>query len=147
MQVRNALVVFAFVFLYGGEARAQDSSRADWRQWFAIKDSVVRCQSYPTLMQFLGPAGEWTTHRTPSGGTCHAGPGPGDPTAWVIDSVLFCPDSSPTTWADAPRKAPHVDDKNIREVSATRDTAVLRSLSCAIRPRAALFIRTRRPSR
>src|SRR3954470_7698770 len=100
----NALVLV--VLCVGGTrtASAQDSSRADWRRWFAIRDSVARCSKYPEIMQFLGTTGEITVHRTPSGGKCQVGPGPGQPTVWDVDSKIFCPDSSAATWMDQPRK-------------------------------------------
>jgi hypothetical protein len=145
MTFRRLLTVGLLSLAFANEARAQDSSRTDWREWFAVRDSVARCRAYPMLMQFIGPSGEWTTHRTPAGGTCQAGPGPAEPTAWVIDSVPFCPDSSPASWEGMPRMAPRVDERNLVNLEVTQDSVLLRSLRCAIRPRGAVLIRTRRP--
>ena len=93
----GGFLVLALLALGPGSAFAQDSSRADWRAWFAAKDSVAKCLRGPLLSRVYGVQGEFTIHRSASGGTCQAGPGPGDPTAWMIDSRLFCPDSSPAT--------------------------------------------------
>lgn len=140
-------VAFLFLFcLSARELRAQDSSRADWRQWFATKDSVARCRKYPMLMRFYGVEGEFTTHRTPSGGTCQAGPGPGEPTVWVVDSRAYCPDSNPATWRSEPPGFPIIDENRIAEINVTRDSSVLRSYHCPIRPRGAVLFKTiRRP--
>ena len=104
-----ALVALA-VSLATNPAVAQDSSRADWRAWFATVDSVAKCRKGQLLSRVYGVEGEYTVHRTPSGGTCQAGPGPGSPTAWVIDSRVFCPDSNPATWMDPPKHAPMFDE-------------------------------------
>jgi hypothetical protein len=106
---RLALVMVA-LSLTAGRAVAQDSSRADWREWLATRDSVARCRKGQLLSRVYGVEGEFTVHRTPSGGTCQAGPGPRSPTAWVIDSKVFCPDSNPATWMDSPKtRAPRMD--------------------------------------
>ena len=118
--------------------------RADWRKWFATVDSVERCSRYPMLLRAHGKLGEFTIHRTPAGGTCQAGPGPGSPTVWVYDSRVFCPDSNPDTWLYEPRRAPRVDEKNVESIEVTSDTAVLRSYRCPIRAAAAIIMRTKR---
>src|SRR5215475_3077381 len=81
---------------------AQDSSRADWRAWLAIKDSVDRCRVLPVVRRVFIDHYAYSVHRTASGGTCQVGPGPTEPTAWVVDDVVFCPDSSPQRWANPP---------------------------------------------
>lgn len=129
--------------LGAGPALGQDSTRADWRAWFATRDSVARCIKGPLVSRVYGGEGEFTVHRTPSGGTCQAGPGPGEPTAWVIDSRLFCPDSSPSTWMNAPANAPKLDENTVVSIEPTRDSTVLASLECGIRPRTAIVIGTR----
>src|SRR5690348_15206262 len=58
---------------------AQDSSRADWRDWLATKDSVERCRILPVVERIYTYPNEYSIHRTQSGGTCKAGPGPADP--------------------------------------------------------------------
>jgi hypothetical protein len=142
---RTVLVVLSLLPLGSGTVSAQDSSRADWRAWFATKDSIANCIRGPLLSRVYGLAGEFTVHRTPTGGTCQAGPGPGDPTAWIIDSRLFCPDSNPATWISAPPAAPVLDERRIVSLEASRDSSLLGSLRCAIRPRAAVVVRTRSP--
>src|SRR5215510_1305157 len=121
---------------------AQDSSRADWRAWFAIKDSVDRCRALPVVRRVIDPA--YTVHRTPSGGTCQVGPGPTEPTAWVIDGVAFCPDSSPQRWTNLPDSV-KLDPKLIDSITVNRDSLFLRGLRCALRPRGAGVVGTRRP--
>jgi hypothetical protein len=142
---RTVLVVLSLLALCSDAVSAQDSSRADWRAWFATKDSIANCIRGPLLSRVYGLAGEFTVHRTPTGGTCQAGPGPGDPTAWIIDSRLFCPDSNPATWISAPPAAPVLDERRIVSLEASRDSSLLGSLRCAIRPRAAVVVRTRSP--
>jgi hypothetical protein len=118
--------------------------RADWRKWFAIVDSVERCWQYPMLLRAHNDHGEHTIHRTPTGGTCQAGPGPGSPTVWVYDSRVFCPDSNPNSWMHEPRRAPRVDEKNLESLEVKSDSAILRSYRCPIRAEKAVIIRTKR---
>lgn len=139
---RQIAVAVVTLCLGAGASLAQDSSRADWRTWFATRDSVARCRMGQLLSRVYGVEGEFTVHRTPTGGTCQAGPGPGAPTAWVIDSRLFCPDSNPTTWMDAPASPPMLDEKTVVSIETTRDSTVLASFRCGIAPRAAILVRT-----
>ena len=135
----RVLAAVALICITGpGAAVAQDSSRADWRTWFATNDSVARCRALPLVSRVYGGQGEYTIHRTPTGGTCQAGPGPSSPLAWVIDSIVFCPDSNPARWASAPT----IDQKRILEVVPSRDSSLLASFKCTIRPRAAVLVRT-----
>lgn len=123
---------------------AQDSSRADWRAWFAIKDSVDRCRALPVVRRVYTTPNEYSVHRTASGGTCQVGPGPAEPTAWVVDGVVFCPDSSPQRWANQPDSV-KFDPKLVDSITLTRDSLFLRGLRCALRPRQAVVAGTRRP--
>jgi hypothetical protein len=139
-----ALCLLVAISVAPGRLTAQDSSRADWRAWFAIKDSVDRCGALPVVRRVYTTPNEYSVHGTASGGTCQVGPGPTEPTAWVIDDVVFCPDSSPQRWANLPDSA-KPDPKLIDSVKATRDSLFLRGLRCPLRPRNAVVVRTRRP--
>jgi hypothetical protein len=142
MTLSRQIAIAVALSLGAGAASAQDSTRADWRAWFAIRDSVAKCRTGQLLSRVYGVEGEFTVHRTPNGGTCQVGPGPGSPTAWIIDSRLFCPDSSPITWVNPPTSAPALNEKTIVSLETTRDSAVLASFRCGIRPRAAIVVRT-----
>lgn len=122
---------------------AQDSSRADWQRWFALLESFAECRAHPLVMRVHGGLGDYTMHRLPDGRLCQAGPGPGQPTAFIIDSLVFCPDSNPDTWARAPRQLASVDLKDVIDIEPVRDTTRLHALDCAIRPRAMIVVRTR----
>ena len=145
MQRIRAVVLCVLVALSVAPRRltAQDSSRADWRAWFAIKDSVDRCRALPVVRRVYTYPNEYSVHRTASGGTCQVGPGPTEPTAWVVDDVLFCPDSSPQRWANLPDSV-KFDPTLIDSVKPTRDSLFLHGLRCALRPRTAVVVGTRR---
>lgn len=145
LKCRGALQILGVLAFGAASAAAQDSSRADWRAWFFEKDPVAKCLKRPLLSRVYGVQGEFTVHRTSTGGTCQAGLGPGSPTAWIIDSQLFCPDSSPATWMRQPPGAPTLDERRVVSVEPTRDSTLLSSLRCVIRPRAAVVVRTRSP--
>jgi hypothetical protein len=143
ISIRQVALMTIPLCLGANAASAQDSSRADWRTWFAIQDSVDKCRTGQLLSRVYGVDGEFTVHRTPTGGTCQVGPGPGSPMAWVIDSKVFCPDSSPSTWMSPPTRGPLLNEKTVVSLETTRDSEVLASFRCGIRPRAAIVVRTK----
>ena len=115
-------------------AAGQDSIPPRWRAWAAEKAAFDACRKLPELERVLSGGGEFTLHQdSVTGKICQAGPGPWDPGAWMIDSVLFCPDSTPDTWRSVPPAAAKLDLTGAT-VAVTKDSTVLRNLRCAIRP-------------
>ena len=137
------LIALSLSMVALGELPAQDSSRADWRAWAAAKDSAAACQRLPMIFRARGLKGEYTVHRDSTGHTCRAGPGPWDPSAWVIDSVVFCPDSSPATWGTNPPNGPEIGPQTLVEIHASTDSAAIAALGCSLTPRMIWYVRLR----
>ncbi len=125
--------IYALAFLVPCVAAGQDSIPPRWRTWAVEKAAFETCRTLRELERVRSDAGEYPMHRDAvAGKICQAGPGPWDPGAWIIDAVLFCPESNPDTWRSVLRADAGIDLSGAT-VAVTRDSAVLRNLHCATR--------------